>query len=80
MEVMENTIKYTISKHCKERYAERIMGKEDVDLNRFITLNEEKIQTDINKLISYGELIYQGSKLKKTERVMLLMFSLRTAG
>lgn len=65
MEVMENTIKYTISKHCKERYAERIMGKEDVDLNRFITLNEEKIQTDINKLISYGELIYQGKQTQK---------------
>ena len=62
---MENTIKYTISKHCKERYAERIMGKEDVDLNRFITLNEEKIQTDINKLISYGELIYQGKQTQK---------------
>lgn len=65
MEVMENTIKYTISKHCKERYAERIMGKEDVDLNRFITLNEEKIQTDINKLINYGELIYQGKQTQK---------------
>ena len=62
---MENTIKYTISKHCKERYAERIMGKEDVDLNRFITLNEEQIQTDINKLISYGELIYQGKQTQK---------------
>lgn len=29
MEVAENVNKYTISKHCQTRYAERIMGKED---------------------------------------------------
>lgn len=66
MEVVENVIKYTISKHAKERYAERIMGKEDsVDISRFIALNEEKIQTDINKLIHYGELIYTGKQTQK---------------
>lgn len=66
MEVVENVITYSISKHASERYAERIMGKEDnLDVNRFITLNEEKIQTDINKLINYGELIYQGKQTQK---------------
>lgn len=66
MEVVENVITYTISKHASERYAERIMGKEDnLDVNRFITLNEGKIKTDINKLISYGELIYQGKQTQK---------------
>lgn len=69
---MENTVKYTISKHAKERYAERIMGKEDVDINRFITLNEEKIQTDINKLISYGELIYQGKQTQKDGKTNII--------
>ena len=39
------------------------MGKEDnIDINRFITLNEEKIQTDINKLINYGQLIFTGQQ------------------
>lgn len=66
MEVVENVIKHTISKHAMQRYAERIMGKEDdVDVNRFVSLNEEKIQTDINKLINYGELIYTGKQTQK---------------
>lgn len=66
MEVAENVITYSISRHASERYAERIMGKEDnLDVNRFITLNEEKIKTDINKLINYGELIYQGRQTQK---------------
>lgn len=59
-------VKYTISAHCKTRYAERIMGKDDnIDINRFITLNEEKIQTDISKMINYGELIYTGRQTQK---------------
>ena len=65
MEVMENKIEYQISFHAKQRYAERIMGKEDIDVNRFVTLNEDKIKTDINKLISYGSLIYQGQQSQK---------------
>ena len=62
MEAIENAINYTISNHSKQRYAERIMGKEDIDVNRFITLNEDKIKTDINKLIQYGEMIYSGKQ------------------
>ena len=66
METAENVIRHTISKHAMQRYAERIMGKEDdVDVNRFVYLNEEKIQTDINKLINYGELIYTGKQTQK---------------
>lgn len=42
------------------------MGKEnEIDVNRFITLNEEKIKTDIHKLINYGELIYTGKQSQK---------------
>lgn len=66
MEINESVIKYTISNHCKQRYAERIMGKDDnIDINRFITLNEEKIQSDISKMINYGELIYTGRQTQK---------------
>ena len=49
MEVTENKIEYKISRHAQERYSERIMDKEDtMEINRFITLNEDKIKTDIN--------------------------------
>lgn len=50
-----------ITKHAKERYAERIMEKGDTrDINLFITQNEEKIKNDIEKMITYGTLIYSG--------------------
>ena len=62
---MEN-VEYQISAHCKTRYAERIMGKDEtIEINRFITLNEDKIKTDIHKLINYGELIYSGKQSQK---------------
>ena len=57
----DSVIVYKISQHAKQRYAERIMGKDDeADINRFISSNEGKIKTDINKLIYYGEKIYSG--------------------
>ena len=65
METVENVITYNISAHAKTRYAERIMGKEDSDENRFIALYEDKIKTDINKLINYGELIFTGKQSQK---------------
>ena len=68
MEVVENVVTYNISKHASERYAERIMGKEDIDINRFVTLNEDKIKTDINKLIQYGTLIYTGKQFQKDNK------------
>lgn len=68
MEVVENVITYNISAHAKTRYAERIMGKEDIDVNRFVTLNEDKIKTDINKLISFGQLIFSGKQSQKDSK------------
>lgn len=63
---MEQITEYTISNHAKQRYAERIMGKDDkIDVSSFVTLHEEKIQTDINKMLQYGELIYTGRQLQK---------------
>lgn len=50
-----------ITKHAKERYAERIMDKSDTrDINLFITHNEEKIKTDIEKMVQYGDLLFSG--------------------
>ena len=64
--IAEPWVEYKISRHAQERYAERIMGKEnEVDINRFITLNEEKIKTDIHKLINFGMIIYTGKQSQK---------------
>lgn len=63
---MENKITYTISKHASERYAERIMGRDGIwDVNKFILANQEKIDTDVNKLIQYGDLVFSGRQNKK---------------
>lgn len=73
MEVIENKIEYNISAHAKTRYSERIMGKDDTaEINRFITLNEDKIKTDINKMIEYGELIYRGKSAAKNGKNNML--------
>lgn len=57
---------YKISKHAQTRYSERIMGNSDANsINRFIAENEDKIKTDINKLITYGECIYVGKQSQK---------------
>lgn len=70
---MENeNMNYTISAHCKQRYAERIRGKEDIDINRFVTLNEDKIKTDINKMIQYGEFVYSGNQTQKDGKTNLV--------
>ncbi|MBQ4523490.1 MAG: hypothetical protein IJA10_11155 [Lachnospiraceae bacterium] len=54
---------FTVSKHAKERYAERIMNKEDLwDVNYFVNQNEEKIIKDITKMLEYGEVIYSGKQ------------------
>lgn len=56
-------LKYTISEHCKVRYAERIMGKDDnCDAKQFIVNNEDKIQKDINEMILRGDKIYSGKQ------------------
>ena len=60
---------YTISKHAKERYTERIMEKSTSnEINTFLVQNEDKIINDINKMIQYGELIYTGKQTQKDGR------------
>ena len=50
-----------ISQHAKERYAERIMEKDNkADVNVFILQNEGKIKNDIRKMIEFGTLLFSG--------------------
>ena len=50
-----------ITEHAKQRYAERIMDKNDKnEIAVFIANNTDKISEDISKMIEYGQLIYQG--------------------
>lgn len=57
---------YNISKHAKERYAERIMNKEDMcDIQQFVVKNEDKILNDINKMLEYGKIIYVGKQSQR---------------
>lgn len=62
-------ITYTVSKHAKERYAERIMERAtNNEIQTFVVQNEDKIIGDINKMIQYGELIYTGKQTQKDGR------------
>lgn len=57
---------YKISKHAEERYSQRLLNKDNMnDVNKFITENKEKIKTDLNKMVSYGECIYVGRQSQK---------------
>lgn len=58
-----------LTRHSKERYAERIMGKDSaVDINSYIVANEEKIRTDIENMVTYGTLIFKGKPLDYNEK------------
>lgn len=64
-----DTNTYTVSKHCKERYVERLMSKSDNnERQRYIVENEEKITDYINKLIQHGNLIYSGKQTQKDSK------------
>ena len=62
-------ITYTVSKHAKERYTERIMDKATAnEINTFLVQNDDKIVNDINKMIQYSGLIYTGKQTQKDGR------------
>lgn len=53
-----------LTNHVKERYAERIMDRDNkVEVASFIATNKDKIQTDIEKMIQYGTIIFEGTQL-----------------
>lgn len=50
-----------ITEHAKERYAERIMGKQGKNaIIAFAATHGDKIEEDISKMIEFGECIYSG--------------------
>lgn len=57
---------YKISNHVAERYAQRLRGKDEKsDINKFLLEHKEKINTDLHKMIQYGQLIYKGKESSK---------------
>lgn len=58
-------MEYKLTEHVKERYVERIMGRTDkTEVRTFITQHEDKIRDDIEKMIEYGEVIYDGPQVR----------------
>lgn len=56
------------------------MGKDNnCDVKHFILNNEEKIKTDIHKLIQYGELIYSGKQSQRDGKGNVLDVYLKDA-
>ena len=51
----------TFTKHARERYAERIMGRDNArDINSFVAEHSEKIEQDIRKMVEFGDELYTG--------------------
>ncbi len=64
-----------ISQHAKERYAERIMERDNkTDITTFIAHHEAKIKEDIFKMVEYGELIYTGKSLNEFNKSIVDVF------
>lgn len=58
--------KYNVSQHAKERYAERIMERNDTtEVRKFVNDHDRDICNWINELVTYGEMIYEGNILDK---------------
>jgi len=50
-----------ITNHAATRYAERIADQESLaDINKYVQIHRDKIETDINTMIEHSELIYTG--------------------
>ena len=64
-----------ISQHAKERYAERIMNKTDkTEIAAYVNTHEEKIQTDISKMIEFGSKIYEGNTSNQTKTSYVVVY------
>lgn len=54
-------VKYNVTNHAMERYAERVAGKTEIaNMRMYISEHKEDINERIHKLINYGTLIYEG--------------------
>ncbi len=57
-------MEYKLTDHVKQRYAERIMDRNDkTDIAVYISNNASKIYQDIEKMILYGIEIYEGASV-----------------
>lgn len=60
-EVFEE-VRYNISEHAFERYAQRIAGCQTTsDTRYYVNQNRQQIIDRINKICNYGELFYEGA-------------------
>lgn len=58
-----------LTQHAKERYARRIMNREEkLDIAVFVAQHEDKIFNDISKMVEYGEQIYEGPSISEYNR------------
>ena len=74
-------IKYEMTQHVLERYAERVMGKEETrDIKLYATEYKDKLTNDIHKLIEYSEVVYEGKSNKKDKNGSIQQIQIRVSG
>lgn len=63
-----------ISNHAEVRYAQRIMNRDEKnDVNVYIAQNKDKIHTNIEKMVTYGTVIYVGKTDKNSNETTVLL-------
>lgn len=60
-ETEELNMDINISNHIRERYAERVMGK-DESIQTYVATHTEQIDEFIKKLVEYGTVIFEGTQ------------------
>lgn len=61
IDTSEKFKKYNITNHAYERYAERMTGRDNpTDIRTYLNAHKQDVNDRINKLINYGNLIYEG--------------------
>lgn len=74
-------VKYEMTQHVLERYAERVMGKEETrDIKLYATEYKDKLVNDIHKLIEYSEVVYEGKSNKKDKNGSTQQIQIRVSG
>ena len=72
---MGDKITYKVSQHAKERYAERLRDKYDLtDIVNFAAAQESRIINDINTMIQYATLIYEGKPINERGNGVVQIF------
>lgn len=67
-------IEYIITDHAKERYAMRIANRDNTfDVKRYVACNDEKIISDINKMMEYADFIAEGKFGKNSQEVRVFI-------